>query len=155
MTEDAASTESAPRVIDRIQGYCPELVEIRHDLHAHPEIGFEEVRTSGIVAEKLSSWGIEVHRNIGRTGVVGRLSGRHPGNRSVGLRADMDALPMPEETGLPYASIFPDRFHGCGHDAQRRSFWARRAIWRKRATLPAPLPSFFSRRKKGWAVRAP
>lgn len=117
MTEPAASTELAPRVIDRIQSYYPELVAIRHDLHAHPEIGFEEVRTSGIVAEKLASWGIEVHRNIGRTGVVGRLAGRHPGNRSIGLRADMDALPMPEETGLPYASVFPNRFHGCGHDA--------------------------------------
>lgn len=103
-------------VIDRIEAYFPELVAIRHDLHAHPEIGFEEVRTSAIVAEKLASWGIEVHRGIGKTGVVGRLVGRHPGNRSVGLRADMDALPMPEETGLPYASIYPGRFHGCGHD---------------------------------------
>lgn len=110
-------TDTAPNVIDRIESYFPELVAIRHDLHAHPEIGFEEVRTSAIVAEKLSSWGIEVHRNIGKTGVVGRLAGRHPDNRSVGLRADMDALPMPEETGLPYASVYPGRFHGCGHDA--------------------------------------
>lgn len=109
--------DAAPRVIDLIQSYFPELVAIRHDLHAHPEIGFEEERTSAIVADKLSSWGIEVHRNIGRTGVVGRLRGRYPGNRSIGLRADMDALPMPEETGLPYASIYANRFHGCGHDA--------------------------------------
>ncbi|MBY5385315.1 M20 aminoacylase family protein [Rhizobium leguminosarum] len=117
MTEPFASNEPAPRVIDLIQSYYPDLVEIRHDLHAHPEIGFEEMRTSAVVAEKLSLWGIEVHRNIGKTGVVGHLVGRHPGNRSIGLRADMDALPMPEETGLPYASIFPNRFHGCGHDA--------------------------------------
>ncbi|NTF52927.1 amidohydrolase [Agrobacterium rhizogenes] len=117
MSELAASAEPAPDIIERIARYYPELVAIRHDLHAHPEIGFEEVRTSEIVAEKLSSWGIEVHRNIGRTGLVGRLTGRHPGNRSVGLRADMDALPMPEETGLPYASVYPNRFHGCGHDA--------------------------------------
>ncbi|MBB3610406.1 M20 aminoacylase family protein [Rhizobium sp. BK602] len=114
---DHARDASAPKIIDRIAAYASELVEIRRDLHAHPEIGFEEVRTSGIVAEKLASWGIEVHRGIGKTGVVGRLVGRHPGNRSIGLRADMDALPMPEETGLPYASIYPNRFHGCGHDA--------------------------------------
>ncbi|QND44917.1 amidohydrolase (plasmid) [Rhizobium lusitanum] len=112
-----ANDAPAPKVIDRIASYVPELVAIRRDLHAHPEIGFEEIRTSGIVADKLASWGIEVHRGIGKTGVVGRLVGRHPGNRSVGLRADMDALPMPEETGLPYASIYPNRFHGCGHDA--------------------------------------
>ncbi|CAN7574971.1 M20 family metallopeptidase [Rhizobium rhizogenes] len=112
-----ANDAPAPKVLDRIAGYAPELVAIRRDIHTHPEIGFEEVRTSGIVADKLASWGIEVHRGIGKTGVVGRLVGRHAGNRSVGLRADMDALPMPEETGLPYASIYPNRFHGCGHDA--------------------------------------
>ncbi|MGF9567252.1 M20 aminoacylase family protein [Neorhizobium sp. BT27B] len=105
-----------PAIPDLIKSYHPELTAIRHDLHAHPEIGFEEVRTSGIVADKLASWGIEVHRNIGKTGVVGRLQGRFPGNRSIGLRADMDALPMPEETGLPFASVHPGRFHGCGHD---------------------------------------
>nr|WP_156554437.1 M20 aminoacylase family protein [Agrobacterium vitis] len=92
------------------------MTAIRHDIHQHPEIGFEEVRTSGIVAEKLASWGIEVHRGYGKTGVVGRLRGKHAGNRSIGLRADMDALPMPEETGLPFASVYPGKFHGCGHD---------------------------------------
>ncbi|MBP8938664.1 MAG: amidohydrolase, partial [Agrobacterium sp.] len=107
---------SAPKILDRIGTYVPELVSIRHDLHRHPEIGFEEVRTSGIVAEKLASWGIEVHRGYGKTGVVGVLRGRHAGNRSIGLRADMDALPMPEETGLSYASVYPGKFHGCGHD---------------------------------------
>lgn len=108
---------SHPKTIERIEAYAAELTEIRHDLHAYPEIGFEEVRTAAIVAEKLASWGIEVHRNIGKTGVVGRLVGRHPGNRTIGLRADMDALPMPEETGLPFSSKYPGRFHGCGHDA--------------------------------------
>ncbi|ACM39912.1 MULTISPECIES: M20 aminoacylase family protein [Rhizobium/Agrobacterium group] len=106
----------SPHVIDRIASYTPELTAIRHDIHQHPEIGFEEVRTSGIVAEKLTSWGIEVHRGYGKTGVVGRLRGKHAGNRSIGLRADMDALPMPEETGLPFASVYPGKFHGCGHD---------------------------------------
>ncbi|POO55757.1 MULTISPECIES: M20 aminoacylase family protein [Agrobacterium] len=106
----------APQIIDLIATYVPELVDIRHDLHQHPEIGFEEVRTSGIVAEKLASWGIEVHRGYGKTGIIGVLRGKHAGNRVIGLRADMDALPMPEETGLPYASVYPGKFHGCGHD---------------------------------------
>lgn len=103
-------------VISRIEAFSGELADIRHDLHAHPEIGFEEERTSGIVAEKLAGWGIEVHRGIGRTGVVGVLKGKRDGARTVGLRADMDALPMDELTNLPYRSTKPGRFHGCGHD---------------------------------------
>jgi len=101
--------------LPRILEFADELVAIRRDLHAHPEIGFEEQRTSGIVAEKLASWGIEVFRGIGKTGVVGVLRGGDDGRR-VGLRADMDALPMDEETNLPYRSKHPGRFHGCGHD---------------------------------------
>jgi amidohydrolase len=102
--------------IDRIQGYADELTTIRRDLHAHPEIGFEEVRTSGIVAEKLAQWGIEVHRGLGRTGVVGVLRGKGNSTRRIGLRADMDALPMEEHTNLKWRSRIPGRFHGCGHD---------------------------------------
>jgi amidohydrolase len=117
--------------IDRIQGFADELTAIRRDLHAHPEIGFEEVRTSGIVAEKLTQWGIEVHRGIGGTGLVGVLKGKG-GNgktdngesgkgktarvKTIGLRADMDALPMEENTNLSWRSTIPGRFHGCGHD---------------------------------------
>jgi amidohydrolase len=99
-----------------IEAYAEELTAIRRDLHAHPEIGFEEVRTSGIVAEKLQGWGIETHRGIGRTGVVGILRGTGGNGRRIGLRADMDALPMDERTNLPYRSTIPGRFHGCGHD---------------------------------------
>jgi amidohydrolase len=102
--------------LPRIDAFADELTAIRRDFHAYPEIGFEEVRTSGIVAEKLASWGIEVHRGIGRTGVVGILEGRGGPGRRVGLRADMDALPMDETTNLPYRSTIPGRFHGCGHD---------------------------------------
>jgi amidohydrolase len=100
--------------IDRIDAFADELSAIRRDLHAHPEIGFEEVRTSGIVAEKLAQWGIEVHRGLGGTGVV--LKGKGNGTRRVGLRADMDALPMDENTNLKWRSTIPGRFHGCGHD---------------------------------------
>ncbi len=100
--------------IDTIRTFHDELTAIRRDFHAHPEIGMEEVRTAGIVAEKLRSWGIEVHERVGRTGVVGVLR-RGPGP-SVGLRADMDCLPMDEQTNLDYRSNSPGRMHACGHD---------------------------------------
>jgi hippurate hydrolase len=99
-----------------IEAFTDELVAIRRDLHAHPEIGFEEVRTSGIVAAKLAAWGIEVHRGIGGTGVVGILEGTGGPGRRIGLRADMDALPMDEITNLPWRSTIPGRMHACGHD---------------------------------------
>jgi amidohydrolase len=99
-----------------IEAFTDELVAIRRDLHAHPEIGFEEVRTSGIVAQKLETWGIEVHRGIGGTGVVGILEGTGGPGRRIGLRADMDALPMDEITNLPWRSTIPGRMHACGHD---------------------------------------
>ncbi len=102
--------------IERIDGFADELTAIRRDLHAHPEIGFEEVRTSGIVADKLASWGIEVHRGLGGTGVVGVLKGKGSSSKKIGLRADMDALPMEENTNLKWRSTIPGRFHGCGHD---------------------------------------
>ena len=102
--------------IDRIEGFADELTAIRRDFHAHPEIGFEEVRTSGIVADKLTQWGIEVHRGLGGTGVVGVLKGKGSGAKRIGLRADMDALPMEENTNLKWRSTIPGRFHGCGHD---------------------------------------
>src|SRR3712207_4396890 len=102
--------------IDRIRSYQEELVAIRRDLHAHPEIGFEEERTAGIVAERLAAWGIEVHRGIGGTGVVGVLRSGGGNARRIGLRADMDALPIQESTGLPYASRNAGRMHACGHD---------------------------------------
>src|SRR3712207_7235156 len=90
--------------IDRIRSYQDELVAIRRDLHAHPEIGFEEERTAAIVAERLAAWGVEVHRGIGKTGVVGLLRGKGQGERRIGLRADMHALPIEETTNLPYRS---------------------------------------------------
>ncbi|MEO3388575.1 M20 aminoacylase family protein [Mesorhizobium sp. CAU 1741] len=102
--------------LPRIEDYADELTAIRRDLHENPEIGFEETRTAGIVAEKLRSWGIEVHTGVGKTGVVGVLEGKGGGGRAVGLRADMDALPMDEETNLPWRSKASGKFHGCGHD---------------------------------------
>src|SRR6201996_3540343 len=101
--------------LDRARSYQTELVGIRHDIHAHPELGLQEVRTADLVAKKLEEWGIEVHRGVGVTGVVGVLRNGN-GQASVGLRADMDALPILEATDLPYASQNPGRMHACGHD---------------------------------------
>ena len=98
-------------VIDRIKDFQNDLVAIRRDIHAHPEIGFEETRTSAIVADLLETWGITVHRGVGGTGVVGELRGNHNSNKRIGLRADMDALPILETTGLPYASTVPGKMH--------------------------------------------
>ena len=103
-------------ILPAIAEFAHDLTAIRRDLHAHPEIGFEEVRTSGIVADKLASWGIEVHREVGRTGVVGILHGTGGPGRRIGLRADMDALPIEELTNLPWRSTKPGTMHACGHD---------------------------------------
>ena len=100
--------------IDAIRAYAPELTALRHDFHTHPEIGMEEHRTAGIVAQKLAEWGIEVHQGVGRTGVVGVL--KRGDGPSIGLRADMDCLPMHEQTNLEYRSRTPGRMHACGHD---------------------------------------
>jgi amidohydrolase len=102
-------------VLDQARQYHGELTAIRRDIHAHPELGLEEFRTADLVAQKLEEWGIEVHRNIGVTGVVGVLRNGN-GQTSIGLRADMDALPILEATDLPHASQNPGRMHACGHD---------------------------------------
>ena len=101
--------------IDKIRESHAELTSIRRTIHANPEIGMEEWQTAELVAQKLESWGIEVHRGVGRTGVVGVLRNGN-GARSIGLRADMDALPMQEASGAPYASSKPGMMHACGHD---------------------------------------
>jgi hippurate hydrolase len=101
--------------LDRARFYQDELVAIRHDIHAHPELGLQEHRTAEIVAKKLEEWGIEVHRGVGVTGVVGVLRNGN-GRASVGLRADMDALPILEANDLPYASQNAGCMHACGHD---------------------------------------
>ena len=101
--------------LDHARRYQDELSAIRRDIHAHPELGLEEYRTADLVARKLEEWGIEVHRGVGKTGVVGVLRNGN-GQASVGLRADMDALPILEATNLPYASQNPGLMHACGHD---------------------------------------
>ena len=92
-----------------------EMIALRHSIHAHPELAYEEFATGDLVAERLREWGYTVHRGLGQTGVVGQLKVGN-GTRRLGLRADMDALPIHENTGLPYASKLPGKMHACGHD---------------------------------------
>ncbi|EFH12673.1 M20 aminoacylase family protein [Teichococcus cervicalis] len=103
----------------QIAAIAEEATAWRRHLHANPELSFDEVQTSDFVAEKLASWGIAVTRGIAGTGLVGTLQGKRQGSnagRAIGLRADMDALPILEETGVPYASTKPGVMHACGHD---------------------------------------
>ncbi|HEV3430781.1 MAG TPA: M20 aminoacylase family protein [Paraburkholderia sp.] len=106
------NTMAIPPAIAAIE---EEMIALRHAIHAHPELGFEEFVTGDLVAEKLTAWGYEVHRGLGGTGVVGTLKVGN-GTRRLGLRADMDALPIHEATGLDYASRIPGKMHACGHD---------------------------------------
>ena len=101
--------------IDQIRRYHQELAAIRQDIHAHPELGLEEHRTADLVAQKLQEWGIEVHRGVGTTGVVGVLRSGN-GEGTIGLRADMDALPILEANDIPYRSRNQGKMHACGHD---------------------------------------
>ena len=105
-------------IVNRVAAMHEEITAWRRDLHAHPEIGFDVHRTAGIVADKLKAFGCdEVVPGIGRTGVVGVIKGRKSASgKVIGMRADMDALPMTEDTGLPYASKTPGKMHACGHD---------------------------------------
>jgi hippurate hydrolase len=102
-------------VLPGIRAIEAEMVALRRHIHAHPELAFEEFATADLVAARLAEWGYAVHRGLGGTGVVGTLRlGSSP--RVLGLRADMDALPIHEETGLPYASTHAGKMHACGHD---------------------------------------
>ncbi len=111
----AIPNDPAARIRDAAAAQEARLVAIRRDLHAHPELAFEEHRTAAIVAAELARLGIPHRTGVGGTGVVGVIEGARPG-RSLGIRADMDALPIHEETGLPFASTAPGRMHACGHD---------------------------------------
>ncbi|WP_226553122.1 amidohydrolase [Celeribacter naphthalenivorans] len=105
-----------PEDIQTDLAFIEKMTAMRHDIHAHPETAYEEVRTSAIVAAYLEGLGIAVHRGLGKTGVVGTLKGTRPGQKTIALRADMDALHITEETGVPYSSTVPGKMHACGHD---------------------------------------
>ncbi len=102
-------------VLDALQARADDFVALRRDIHRHPELGLQEERTSDLVAQRLQTWGYEVHRGLATTGVVGTLR-RGTGTRRLGLRADMDALPIHETNTFAHASCRPGLMHACGHD---------------------------------------
>ena len=104
------------KLLEPFLDWQSEIQAIRRDLHAHPELCYEEKRTADVVAEALQKWGIPTHRGLGGTGVVGIITGRTPGTAAIGLRADLDALPMQELNTFAHASQYPGKMHGCGHD---------------------------------------
>ena len=102
-------------VINRIASFHKDMTAWRHDIHSHPETAFEEVRTADIVADKLKSFGLEVHRGLAKTGVVGVLRAG-TSKRAIGLRADMDALDVHETNDFDHKSTIAGKMHACGHD---------------------------------------
>jgi amidohydrolase len=103
------------QLIESILADAAAIATIRRDIHAHPELCFEEVRTADVIAKALTDWGIPIHRGLGKTGVVGIVK-NGTSSRSVGLRADIDALPMTEHNQFAHASTHPGKMHACGHD---------------------------------------
>jgi amidohydrolase len=106
------------KIIDSILSDAASIAAIRKDIHAHPELCFKEVRTAEVVAQQLTQWGIPIDRGMGTTGVVGIVHGRDSGacGRGIGLRADMDALPMQEFNTFAHTSQYAGKMHACGHD---------------------------------------
>jgi hippurate hydrolase len=107
---------ASPSALAFLRDRTDQLIALRRDLHAHPELGFEEHRTARVVGDHLGAWGIEHHAGVGRTGIVAVIRGREDNGRRVGLRADMDALPLQEENAFAHRSRYDGRMHGCGHD---------------------------------------
>ncbi|MDB6002128.1 MAG: amidohydrolase, partial [Rhizobacter sp.] len=105
------------QLIESILADAAQVAAIRRDIHMHPELCFEENRTADVVAKALTDWGIPVHRGLGTTGVVGIVKGKtDTSGRAVGIRADMDALPITEKNTFAHASTTPGKMHACGHD---------------------------------------
>ena len=140
-------------IINRIASFHDDMTAWRRDIHAHPETAFEEFRTAALIADKLRSWGIETHEGLAKTGVVGTLRCGN-GTRAIGLRADIDALPMEELNDVPHRSVVPGKFHGCGHDGHTAMLLGRRAILRRRAISTGPCTSSSSRPRKMLPARA-
>jgi len=135
--------------IDLTPELVSETIATRRDFHAHPELGFEEHRTAGIVAERLRGLGYEVHAGIAETGVIGVRRGARPG-RTIMLRADMDGLPVPEESEATYRSLEPGKMHACGHDGHVAILLgAARVLAERRAELAGTLVLCFQPAEEG------
>src|SRR5699024_1897358 len=135
------------KILEPITASLDEMVAIRRDIHAHPETAYEEQRTAELIANKLTSWDIPIHRGLGITGVVGTITGNHPG-AAIGLRADIDALPMPEQNTFAHASKNPGKMHACGHDGHTTMLLAALSTWLRIVIFRAQSMSSFSRQKK-------
>ncbi|MCT9810431.1 M20 family metallopeptidase [Acidovorax sp. Be4] len=145
-----SSTDAMAPVLPEVQAICDEMLALRHHLHAHPELAYQEVMTGDLVAEKLAEWGYEVHRGLGITGVVGTLRrGNHAGGKRLGLRADMDALPIHETTGLPYASRHAGKMHACGHDGHTATLLAAAKVLAQRGQFDGTLHLVFQPAEEG------
>lgn len=154
---DAAGLQAIDAAVNKV---APKMVNWRRDIHAHPELSGQEVRTAKLVAEHLRKLGMEVQTNVGGTGVVGTLRGGLPG-KVVALRADMDALPVPENTGLPFASKVKANYlgkevpvmHACGHDAHTAMLMgAAEALAGMKAQLPGTIKFIFQPAEEGAPV---
>jgi len=133
-----------------VEAHREAMVALRRDLHRHPELAYRERRTGDLVAQALSSWGYEVHRGLGRTGVVGTLA-LGDGPRRIGIRADMDALPIVEATNLPYASGTAGVMHACGHDGHTASLLTAARVLAERRGFSGTLHLIFQPAEEGGA----
>jgi len=133
---------------DALASRVGEFIQLRRDIHRHPELAFEEHRTSDLVASKLESWGYAVHRGLGGTGVVGTLS-RGEGQRRLGLRADMDALPIQEATGAEWSSLKPGVMHACGHDGHTAMLLAAAQVIAQEVSFEGTLNLIFQPAEEG------
>lgn len=127
-----------------------EMRAIRHDIHRHPELAFNEWRTAALVAERLRAWGIEVHERIGKTGLVGVLASG-PSTRAIGLRADMDALPIHESTGAPHESLHQGIAHSCGHDGHTTMLLCAARYLAQTRRFNGRVHLIFQGAEEGWA----
>jgi hippurate hydrolase len=139
------------KLIDTLLADAAAIAEIRRDLHAHPELCFEEARTSDIVAARLTEWGIPIHRGLGKTGVVGIVHGRDGGacGRAVGLRADMDALPIQEHNHFAHASRHAGKMHACGHDGHVAMLLAAARHWSRQRDFDGTVYLIFQPAEEG------
>ncbi|WP_031256665.1 M20 aminoacylase family protein [Mesorhizobium sp. L48C026A00] len=136
-----ASVKDAVRIIAGIGNFVDEFIDLRHDLHRHPELAFKEERTSSRVASLLAGWGYEVSTGLAGTGVIGTL--RRGDGKTLGIRADMDALPIDERPGLSYASVHPGVMHACGHDGHTTILLAAARYLAERGTIAGTLNLIF------------
>jgi hippurate hydrolase len=137
-------------LLQQVRSGADEFVELRRDLHRHPELAFEEHRTAALVAQRLRAWGYDVECGIGGTGVVGRLV-RGSGRRRLGLRADMDALPIDEASGVPWSSARPGVMHACGHDGHTAMLLAAARHLAERGRFSGVLHLIFQPAEEGGA----